>query len=315
VDGLVRLFRLTLFNLSQVKASAVRRLAGERKKMENMTTKIQTRGPRRDADAFTLIELLVVIAIIAILAAMLLPALSKAKTKAQGISCINNLKQLMLGWVMYAVDNQDRIARTGGLDVYTANPNDPRILPGGLWEQWCPGSVDPVLAGTSSTNKLFIERGMFYPLVRSLKVYKCPADQNSYLGTPTVRSMSMNAWFNPINPWNQSPRPGKVLRKLSDMTTLAPVNTWVTIDENPGSINDGWFVVNVTLPAQRAGLQWIDYPASFHNNAGGLSFADGHAEIRKWKDSTVLKVPVGSPRTLSNQGDLAWLSERTTVAQ
>jgi len=130
--------------------------------------------------------------------------------------------------------------------------------------------------------------------------------------------MSMNAWFNPINSWNttgNSPRRGRDIRKMTDMTTLAPVNTWVTIDENPGSINDGWFVVNVTIPAQRAALQWFDYPASYHNNAGGLSFADGHAEIRKWKDSTVLNVPVGSPRTLSNKGDLAWLSERTTALE
>jgi len=278
-----------------------------------MKTKIQSRATRRWAGAFTLIELLVVIAIIAILAAMLLPALSKAKTKAHGIQCISNLKQLMLGWMMYAGDNQDKIARTGGMDVYTANPNDPRILPGGAWEQWCPGSADPVLNGQSSTNRLLIERGLFFPLVRSFGVYKCPADRNSYLGTPTVRSMSMNAWFNPINQWTETR--GKVLRKMTDMTTLAPVNTWVTIDENPGSINDGWFVVNVAIPAQRAALQWVDYPASYHNNAGGLSFADGHAEIRKWKDTTVLNVPLGSPRTLSNRGDLSWLSERTTVAQ
>jgi len=265
----------------------------------------------RASRGFTLIELLVVIAIIAILAAMLLPALGKAKTKAQGIMCMNNLKQLMLGWTLYAGDNQEKIARTGGMDVFTANANNPAIMPGGAWEQWCPGSVDS-LNGLASTNVLFLERGTIYSQVKSYQVYKCPADRKNYRGTPTIRSMSMNCWFNPINPWTDTK--GKVLRKTTDMTAIPPVNTWVTIDENPDSINDGWFVVNVR-PGNPVTLQWVDYPASYHNNAGGLSFADGHAEIRKWKDQTVLKVPAGNPRTASSNGDLQWLSARTTEAQ
>jgi prepilin-type processing-associated H-X9-DG protein len=88
--------------------------------------------------------------------------------------------------------------------------------------------------------------------------------------------------------------------------------TWVTIDENSDSINDGWFVVNVTRGALTT-LQWVDYPASYHNNAGGLSFADGHSEIKKWKDATVLKVPAGNARSSSSAGDLGWLSQRTTA--
>jgi prepilin-type processing-associated H-X9-DG protein len=254
---------------------------------------------------------LVVIAIIAILAAMLLPALSKAKTKAQGIGCLNDLKQLMLGWTMYAGDNQDKIARTGGMDVFVGIPTDPRIQPGGTLEQWCPGSVDGG-NGQASTNGLLLERGQIYPQIRSRSVYKCPADTKNYLGTPTIRSMSMNCWFNPINPWTETQ--GKIIRKMTDMTTPSPVMTWVTIDENPNSINDGWFVVNVTK-GNPTTLQWVDYPATYHNKAGGLSFADGHAEIKKWRDRTVLVVPPGNPRTASSAGDLTWLSQRTTEAR
>ena len=102
------------------------------------------------------------IAIIAILAAMLLPALAKSKTKVCGVQCQSNLRQLMFGWTLYAGDNQDRIARTGGMGNFVGIPTDPRIQPGGMWEQWCPGSVD-VLNGAASTNGLLVEKGMIFP--------------------------------------------------------------------------------------------------------------------------------------------------------
>jgi prepilin-type N-terminal cleavage/methylation domain-containing protein/prepilin-type processing-associated H-X9-DG protein len=260
---------------------------------------------------FTLIELLVVIAIIAILAAMLLPALSKAKTKAQGISCLNNLKQLQLGWILYSGDNDDKIVRTGGTDQLVRLPNDPAGYPGGARSQWVLGSVDTQANG--ATEPLLIKGGLLYSYINSLDVYKCPADRKSFGGLPTVRSMSMNCWMNPIRDWNSiigyaGPRALRVFKKQSDINSPSPSQCWVTIDENPDSINDGWFVCDPNNLAN-----WPDVPATYHNGAGGISFADGHAEIKKWKDKNILAGKVTLPATRDpNSTDLYWLQERTT---
>jgi len=266
---------------------------------------------RNGTAGFTLIELLVVIAIIAILAALLLPALSKAKAKAQGIGCLSNLKQLQLAWLMYPSDNEDKLVRVGGLADLVQLPNDPQAQPGGAKSQWALGSV---ASAPAWTNGVLIQMGLLYPYVNTVGVYKCPADRKSEAGplggggTPTVRSMAANCWMNPISVWNNNTQV-RIYRKQTDITTPTPSQAWIFIDENPWTVNDAHFVCDPTQG------NWVDVPATYHNGSGGLSFADGHCEVKKWRDRNVLNAhSTGVPMDTSSK-DLYWLQERSTVKQ
>ena len=285
----------------------------------NFKTNQHTRRGRLAGAGFTLIELLVVIAIIAILAAMLLPALSAAKEKALGIACMNNTKQLTLGWIMYAGDNNDKMPPNGELSNQpSTNPNDPSYQPGGADAQWCPGNMQNV---TEATNVNFLKAGLIYPYVNSVKVYHCPADHSSYPniaggGPLRVRSYSMNCWMNPIKSWDDiiphNP-PLRNFRKQSDLAQMpsGPSGTWLFIDENPYAIDDGFFVCDPSHPV------WVNLPATYHNGASGMSFADGHSEIKLWHDPHLFHInsaPAAYTQQTPSTGDLAWLQQRSTVA-
>jgi prepilin-type N-terminal cleavage/methylation domain-containing protein/prepilin-type processing-associated H-X9-DG protein len=277
---------------------------------------------------FTLIELLVVIAIIAILAALLLPALTRAKQQAQGAQCISNLKQLTAGWIMYNTDSRGYLMPNGDETSQPASLTDPNGQPGHSLAQWCPGRQDVATelspqGATVNVGVEWIQLGLLYPYVKSPGVYKCPADNNGMpsfgIIYPHVRSMSMNTWLSPIVPYDNET--GVVsYYKESDLRQLGPVNTWVFIDENPYSINDGSFICD-DGPGDAA--DWIDCPASYHNGAAGISFADGHVQIKKWIDQTVLKkwgppaITWGNPdytrmAPTGSTNDLWWLQSRST---
>jgi len=248
--------------------------------------------------AFTLIELLVVIAIIAILAALLLPTLSRAKLSAQATTCANNIKQFATAWFIYADDNQ-------GLLVNNSSSADTRT-----YRQSWVNNIQDWGTSAENTNPAFILSGKLAPCVNNnLSIYKCPSDQSLAQNGPRLRSISLNSLVGDplINPNRFNP---SWLQFLKMTQFPRPANYYVFIEEHPDTINDGYFM------NQWDQIKWGNLPASYHSGAANMSWADGHIERHRWLANTIrppIKGGAGGGFVPAPPDDYLWLRERTSI--
>ena len=276
--------------------------------------RMRRRGKLFSTRAFTLVELLVVIAIIAVLSALLLPALAAAKVQAYRINCVSNQKQLITAWMMYSGDNNERLALNGG-DSSATSANA---------HLWAYGGNHGSAA--TLTNRLYLvgaNYALFAPFLPGERVYKCPADKSlwplwSSSGTLAsmvleIRSYSMNCYMGTagiISPVTTNAA-YRMYLKTAQLNADGPVNRFVFTDVNPANICTPAFGVNMSLTS------WIHYPSGLHNRRGVLAFADGHVEAHHWLDSrTMPKLTsgtyIGHSDSAVGNADLVWLAERTT---
>jgi prepilin-type N-terminal cleavage/methylation domain-containing protein/prepilin-type processing-associated H-X9-DG protein len=285
--------------------------------------------------AFTLIELLVVIAIIAILAAMLLPALGRAKEKAQGIQCLSNHRQLALGWRMYSEDNRDALVYASGSEVATGPSDQPAISAN--WSNafaWTLSVMNFDPANQPNWDiTVDIQTRPLWPYIRNAGVYKCPAD-HSYIVVggvprPRVRTISMNIYLGAfagwLGGWTASMDGYTLFMRLSDITggkSPGASKTFVFLDEREDCVNWGNFGTQMDgyYPPNPALYNFYqDIPGMYHNRACGFSFADGHSETKRWLDGRTMppmhyeqvyweSTRISCPRN----PDVAWLQDKTT---
>ncbi len=257
-------------------------------------------GPKSQFDgAFTLIELLVVIAIIAILASMLLPALAKAKASGQSASCLNNLKQLQIGYLMYVDENNDRLPPN---NARTIALGDVENLPGA----WVLGNAK------RDTNSVNITSGVLFRFVSSASLYHCPTDDSTVVGTSSqlrMRSYSLEGWLNSSKTgngasWNESTYPWMQTR-LSQMRTPGPAGVFGFLDEHPQSIDAGIFITEQPswVWPDPTSDNWQSLPADRHRQGCNLSFLDGHVEHWRWRAPKVYHGPAGPPASGADLAD------------